>query len=229
MKTLLKWNRLKESYGLQEAEKGEAIYFMNMASSVFSNMCNRKFLYDSFTEYYDAPGDECILIKNWPVVAIQNVWYDPLKEFGSDTLLDSSEYMLSAENGELWVPKKNPDYKAFKIEYTAGFLLPDYDYRYENPTEGMVIFDSDDGLFYKYTGGAWALYTPDSGVYNRLPGDVELAVSLLFYWYYRKVKSGEVGVVQKSRGYAYEGSGMSFAQSVPPEILSVINSYRSYR
>ena len=83
----------------------------------------------SYVLYLDGPdpGDSSLLwLGVWPVTAIGSIYSDPIREYGSDTLVASSDYTLfgdqglvelSADSGESWSKRQ----RAIKATVTAGF------------------------------------------------------------------------------------------------------------
>lgn len=67
------------------------------------------------------PGEREFFLKGYPVSDIANIWNDPQRDYGSDSLVDSDNYALYPEDG-LIVFDYNPvaGSRTLKVEYTGG-------------------------------------------------------------------------------------------------------------
>jgi uncharacterized phiE125 gp8 family phage protein len=68
------------------------------ADSFIAQHTGRDFAGGTFTEYHAAGGSRAFL-RNFPVTAITSLKVDPNRAFGSDTVLDTSRYVLIADRG----------------------------------------------------------------------------------------------------------------------------------
>ena len=83
----------------------------------------------TYTEYYDSPDDPYILrLGFWPVTSITSIYDDPLRAYGSDTLVASADYSLDGRRGLVILgtsSTKGRWYKdqmrAIKATFVAGF------------------------------------------------------------------------------------------------------------
>ncbi len=83
----------------------------------------------TYTFYLDGPTttDPRILdLGVYPVSSVQSVYSDPLREYGSDTLVSSDDYTLIGDQGLLELSSTAADmwdthYRAIKVSLTLGF------------------------------------------------------------------------------------------------------------
>lgn len=91
------------------------------------NYCNRKFEKVERTEYpLTAPGNALFRVKAFPIISVTSIHDDPDHAFGSDTLVDTSDYVFYEELGliERVSGNFNTGKKSVKIVYTAGYEAP---------------------------------------------------------------------------------------------------------
>jgi uncharacterized phiE125 gp8 family phage protein len=101
--------------------------FINEASSLIENYCNRKFRQLTYTQYLNGARTTELLLGQWPVSAINNLYIDNLRVFGADTLIDPAEYTIGVDEKdegilvELYEQVFPQGRKNVKIEYVAGY------------------------------------------------------------------------------------------------------------
>lgn len=105
----------------------------------FEDLTDRKYEQDTITEYYSTQAfSEMVFLKNYPVLSIDSIYNDNDWVYGSDTLLDSSDYTFNPESGIVYY---NGDFgqgrNNIKITYTYGYVaeVPD-----PIPSEGYYLF-----------------------------------------------------------------------------------------
>lgn len=91
--------------------------------------CGRVFDTGTVTEYYHGNDwSECLVIARPPITSITNIWDDPLRVYGSDTLLSASRYAIGdAEAGiiELDGLTFQKGLRNIKITYVGGYVATD--------------------------------------------------------------------------------------------------------
>lgn len=90
----------------------------------FLSLIGRNILADDYTHFFDGHGDELLILnKQFPLNSITNIWIDADREFGSDSLVDSSDYSI-AEPKRMYVLRNSGTWDEgllnIKIEYNAG-------------------------------------------------------------------------------------------------------------
>ncbi|MEO0166754.1 MAG: head-tail connector protein [candidate division WOR-3 bacterium] len=127
---------------------------INRATLVIESLCNRKFKnlnsngeLQTVTEYHDG-GTSSIRLKYYPVSEIVAVYEDPGREFGADTLLDSSEYTVDEESGILKFDAGNfiRGNKTIKVVYKGGYTTSPYDLEQVCIELAGILFKSTDTL-----------------------------------------------------------------------------------
>lgn len=85
--------------------------------------CGRSFHSATFTEYYNGDGGNRLLLNNYPISSITSLYDDTDRNYGSDTLIDSGDYisddaagMVILDGGLFAEGLKN-----IKITYVAGY------------------------------------------------------------------------------------------------------------
>lgn len=92
--------------------------------------CGIQFEQQEFTEYHSGDGTDVVLLKNYPVASITELYNSPDRTFTAIDLLDSDEYTIYEELGmielvERWFCHGS---KTIKVVYTAGYTedtMPD--------------------------------------------------------------------------------------------------------
>ena len=94
------------------------------------NQCT--FENNTYTHYFDGNGGDTLQLRVVPANTITSLHVDIDREYGSDELVDSSDYELFTDSG-LLILKTDSDqgsftkgYRSVKVVYTAGFTsIPD--------------------------------------------------------------------------------------------------------
>ena len=90
----------------------------------FENWCGLDsfYVYD-YTEYYDGEGDSYLFVKNFPINSIDEIASDSDWVWGTDTVIDSSDYRLVEKNYIAYKSYFNPGLQNIKITYNAGYSV----------------------------------------------------------------------------------------------------------
>lgn len=99
---------------------------INSASKLAADYCGRSFVSAQRTEYQDGDGQDFLLLNSYPVTAVASLHEDISRQWGSDSLISTDDYMIEGESGtiRLWNGRG-----AFlkgrgniRIIYTAGYV-----------------------------------------------------------------------------------------------------------
>lgn len=111
-------------------EESDAVVtsLINRASAWANTYTQRLLLSRALTEYYDGDGEEELLLRQYPVTALTNIYDDPLRAFGAGTAIDvAANVILDNEKGiiRLWnqAAAFNSGKANIKVVYTAGYAL----------------------------------------------------------------------------------------------------------
>ncbi len=99
----------------------------------FERYMKRKLDTQEITEYYDGPDDFELILKNYPISAIDSIYYDINWEWASNTLIDSDNYTFEPESGIVLYNsgKFFGGRRSIKITYTYGWTIIPEDIRLE--------------------------------------------------------------------------------------------------
>ena len=142
--TLLALTDLQAELGMDSTELDDQSYLTFLCQAVqslFEQKTGRKFEQDQVTEYYTCEKyQRSIRLKNYPVLEINSVYDDPDWEYGSDSLVDTSDYTCDFDLGILY----NAGYfsdgpRSVKVTYRYGYVtsVPD-----PEPSYGYYLFPS---------------------------------------------------------------------------------------
>lgn len=97
--------------------------FINESTYIIENWLDRKILTRTYTEYQDGRSNNRILLKQWPVTSVAEVWCDPSSEF-TDTknLLDATDYRIAQESEIALICRHfSRGTQNIKVVYDAGY------------------------------------------------------------------------------------------------------------
>lgn len=99
---------------------------VNRALGIVEEHTDRKILQATFTEYHDGHGEKYIYINNPPINTSQTlqVYDDTSREFGSSTLIDSTNLFIDAELGRIIREDAvfSDGIRNVKVVYTGGWV-----------------------------------------------------------------------------------------------------------
>lgn len=102
--------------------------FINESTYVIENFIDRQILTRSYTEYQDGRSNNRILLKQWPVTTVSEVWCDPSSEF-TDTKnqIDSGDFRVVQESEvALICGYFSRGTQNIKVVYDAGYATTPY-------------------------------------------------------------------------------------------------------
>ncbi len=111
----------------------------NAASKAIAAFCQRDFVSQSYTEYYDGTGTGDLVLNQRPIVTLTSVWEDSDREFGSDDLLTEADddivvdytagiiskigSSILSDSDATW----SSGIQSVKVTYTAGYTTVPFD------------------------------------------------------------------------------------------------------
>lgn len=99
--------------------------FINTASQLIEEYCNRKFIYQSYDIRRDGRRQDRIQLNEFPIIAVTNVWDDQSWEWGSDKLIPATEIAIEEECILVLQNRKfSKGNQNVRIQFTAGFVSP---------------------------------------------------------------------------------------------------------
>ena len=84
-----------------------------------------------YTEYHNGEGTNDLLLDVWPINTIASIYDDVDRDFGADTLVDSTDYFFDAKTGLVTLFQGQAAFSAglgnIKVTYNAGYSTVPYD------------------------------------------------------------------------------------------------------
>lgn len=124
--------------------------YINSASTMVSNYCNRKFIADNYVEYYAGLGSTKIVLNQYPINTLTSVKVNSASlTAGIDYITADSTYLeqgfLVRENGWTWygyetglVPELTAPVSNVEVNYSAGYTLSNLPSAIENAVLDLV-------------------------------------------------------------------------------------------
>ena len=101
---------------------------INRMSVVFENYCGRNICPSAaYVEYYDGQGSSYLFLKNTPILSVNYIYDDSAWLWGSNTLINSSEYRIVNDNHIVYKGRFSDASQNIKISYNAGYNTPPLD------------------------------------------------------------------------------------------------------
>jgi hypothetical protein len=173
------------------------------ADQLINNYCNRNFEGGTFTEYHPG-GSEFLLVRNYPLTSITSIKVDSTHQFGSETLISPSSYVVHEDRGV--------------IQSLIGPLLP-------GNHSGLV--NSNLRIWTKGPRMVQVIYTTNT---NSVPTDVKEAYSRLVGHWYRRVKTESASNFQDVRQHKFGDTfviyGSGNPSGLPQEAIDLLAPYR---
>jgi hypothetical protein len=174
------------------------------ADAAVGNFCNRDFAGGTFTEYF-AGGSEFVHLRNFPVTSVTSVKVDANRQFGADTVVSTSDYVVHSERGV--------------IQSVAGPFLP----------RGHIgLMNAEIRI---WTRGPRVVQVVYATATSAVPNDVKEAYARLVGHWYRKVKTDVAAnfqnVQQQKYGETFVIFGAGEADTgIPEEVKQLLAPYR---
>ena len=134
---------------VQEIITAASIWANNYTSR---NLKSRAYTLEDDDTLYDGDGDNYIMLTQYPVTTLSSVYEDIDRVYGSDTLVDSDDYIIYARRGKLLFTDYNIGYgyQNIKVLYTAGYITVPKDL--QNAVIALIQFWYD-----SYTGNRFGV------------------------------------------------------------------------
>lgn len=111
---------------------------INVASQQIERHCNRKFKSTAYTESFDGPMGNQIVLPQYPVTAIAGVWVDSTRVFASESQLDATDISDADQDLSRGLLRRvtglfPKGVRNIKVTFTAGYSsieaqAPDLEY-----------------------------------------------------------------------------------------------------
>jgi len=126
---LTSWATVQDYGGIPEDNRAYAEGLINGASWMLNSMTNRKLLARALTEYYDGDGTNTLLLRNPPLNLVTNLYDDPAREWGTDTIVSTDNYVTYEAQGKIVATETSFSVgaKVIKIVYNGGYATVPYD------------------------------------------------------------------------------------------------------
>jgi len=117
---------LKLALGIQDDDSDSLLTtILENAQKRAENYCDREFDSQEKTEYYNGTGTNALLLRRYPITAIDSIYDDEDREFDADSEIDTDDIVIDDEiEGRIIYPDNTftkSDVKNIKIKYTAGY------------------------------------------------------------------------------------------------------------
>ena len=95
---------------------------INAASGMIERYCRRILVTQAHEQFSDGRGQNKLLLHEYPVASVQNLYIDQDSVFSATTLIDTDDYALEKESVIVMLDRTLPrGYRNIKVEYTAGY------------------------------------------------------------------------------------------------------------
>jgi len=177
------------------------------ADAWVGNFCGRDFAGGTYTEYF--PGNtEILVLANYPVTAVTTVKVDSAQVFGSDTIVDSTTYVVHSERGVI------------QSKFGPFVMAP------RNP--GLV--NADRAIWTRSPRAVQVVYSTAT---SAVPNDVKEAYARLIGHWYREIKTEVAADFQDLEMQKFGDTETSYRRdrleklSIPEEIEDLLAPYRT--
>lgn len=109
----------------------------------------------NYVEYYDGDGSDTILLEQFPVISITSIYDDTARQFGPETLLQTTDYVFYPKTGKVQKLNSGNQYVVIGIPFSP------------------IVFNK----------GVQNVQVTYQAGYNPIPYDAARAVILLGAWY----------------------------------------------
>lgn len=112
----------KSYLGLVDSQSTLAGFLITAISDRVTSLTRRKLYAADYTEYLDGHGDNIILLKQYPVNSVTNIYLDGDRAFADSSALAETDYYLNEDTGiiELYSKTTAEGAKTVKVVYNAG-------------------------------------------------------------------------------------------------------------
>ena len=116
-------------FGLPFSEQEQIEQLIDSASWAANTYTNRLLKSRTLTEYYDGDGSSVLWLNQRPVVSVTSINIDSGYTWGTDTLIDSTDYQVYLDEGKIAFTGTllSSGYRLVKVVYVAGYSTVPYD------------------------------------------------------------------------------------------------------
>ena len=121
---LTTYANVKEYLGLTDDNDEDFIgNLITRASDFIAKYCRRVFQDADYTEYYNGVGNRSICLKQYPVNSVASLHDDLDREYGTDHLIATTDYVIDEDAGILTLDgyRFGAGLKNIKVVYNAGY------------------------------------------------------------------------------------------------------------
>jgi hypothetical protein len=99
-----------------------------------------RFISTSRTEYFDGDGSDTLYVRAYPISAVTSLYVDPDRDYGSETLVDSGDYVYYENEGKVRTDGAllAGGRKSIKLTYTGGYTTAPADL--QHAIKELVLF-----------------------------------------------------------------------------------------
>jgi hypothetical protein len=117
-----------------------------------------------YTEYIDGHGDNIILLRQYPVNSVTNIYLDGDRAFADASALASTDYYLNEDTGiiELYSKTTAEGAKTVKVSYNAGYSTTPEDLQ-------QAVFEALDWNMKRFEGSSIGTEMQSAGGVNIRP------------------------------------------------------------
>lgn len=120
---LVTFANAKSYLGLVDSQSTLAGLLITAVSKRVIALTRRKIYAADYTEYIDGHGDDIIILKQYPVNSITNIYLDSGRTFAAASALETTDYYLNSDEGIIQLYSKTTarGSKTIKVAYNAGY------------------------------------------------------------------------------------------------------------
>jgi hypothetical protein len=197
-------NNIKTRLGISSSSDDTLLgKLQDSADAFIANFCDRDFNGGTFTEYHPG-GSEFVHVRNYPITSVTSVKIDPAHQFGPETLVAATTYVVHSERGVL--------------QSLVGPFLP-------NPRSALV-----NGDIRGWTRGPRVIQVIYNTATDAVPNDIKAAYAQLIGHWYQQVKTSNAVNFQNLSQQKFGDTFAVYNQhtaGIPREITTLLAPYRS--
>jgi hypothetical protein len=130
---LVTWSDIQSYIGAASDDETMVSFLITAASRwanqyTSRNLASRTYSDEDENTLYDGDGSKYLMLRQSPVTVISAVYEDSNRDYTSDTLVDTNDYIYYTDIGKLLFVdyKTEKGYQNYKVLYTAGYeTVPD--------------------------------------------------------------------------------------------------------
>lgn len=149
---LTDFSTVQEMIGCADGDSTIIKQIITSASYWANNYTSRTLKGDSLIEYYDGDNSTILFTKNYPIISITNLYQDSDRAFGTDTIIDTDDYVYDKVRGKITGINTSfwEEVQTIKLDYIAGYATV------PNDLENAIIILVD-WLYKSYDDHKWGV------------------------------------------------------------------------